>query len=154
MKKAILVDVDGTLANNNHRQHFVQPPEGEKKDWKNFNKTILQDTPYEDIVWLVKTLHNAGCAIVIVTAREGTERIRRETKHWLDVVAGLEGVYEKIYHRDAQDFRDDSIIKLELLADVRRDGYEPFMVLDDRNRVVDAWREAGVRCLQVQPGDF
>jgi len=28
------------------------------------------------------------------------------------------------------------------------------MVFDDRNSVVDMWRENGVRCMQVAPGDF
>ncbi|KKK85968.1 hypothetical protein LCGC14_2767970, partial [marine sediment metagenome] len=28
------------------------------------------------------------------------------------------------------------------------------IVFEDRQRVVDMWREEGVRCFQTQPGDF
>jgi hypothetical protein len=56
--------------------------------------------------------------------------------------------------RKEGDHRDDDIIKLELLEQVRADGFEPIMAFDDRNRVVAAWRSAGVPCAQVAPGDF
>jgi hypothetical protein len=56
--------------------------------------------------------------------------------------------------RKAGDHRDDDILKIELLAEMRRDGYTPIMVFDDRNRVVKAWRSAGVPCAQVAEGDF
>ena len=149
MSKCILVDVDGTLADNSHRQHWVQT---KPKNWPAFNAALEDDLPYHDIIWLVKTLHAAGCTILIVTARTGD--LYDRTKKWLDEVAGLAGIYDKIYIRDAKDYRDDGIVKLELLDEIRNDGYDPFMVIDDRDRVVAAWRSAGIRCLQVQPGAF
>lgn len=149
--KAILVDVDGTIADNEHRQHFLR---NNPKQWKEYDALMKQDTTHDDIIWLVKTLHSAGCKILIVTARQGRPDIVKTTKWWLDKVAGLEGVYEKIYHRDGNDYRDDGIVKLELLEQIKIDGYHPYMVLDDRNRVVNAWRSVGLRCLQVQEGDF
>lgn len=33
-------------------------------------------------------------------------------------------------------------------------GYEPIMAFDDRDRVVKMWRDAGIPCAQVAPGDF
>jgi hypothetical protein len=59
-----------------------------------------------------------------------------------------------IYHRKSGDFRDDSIIKLELLEEIKRDGYSPIMLFDDRNRVVLALRGAGYTVAQVAPGNF
>ena len=56
--------------------------------------------------------------------------------------------------RAAADFRDDSVIKLELLAQMRADGFDPVLAFDDRDRVVAAWRSAGIRCLQVADGAF
>ena len=51
-------------------------------------------------------------------------------------------------------FRSDDIVKFELLEQILEFGYEPILVLDDRDRVVKMWRAAGLRCLQVAPGDF
>ena len=37
---------------------------------------------------------------------------------------------------------------------VRADNFDPIIAFDDRDRVVAAWRSAGIPCLQVAPGDF
>lgn len=150
--KCIGVDMDGTLMNNAHRQHYVQVPEGEKKDWKNFNHYIMDDTPHEHIVWLTKTFYAAGNQIIIFTAR--TRELLIPTLIQLDEVCGLQGMYAEVYIRDWDDRRDDSIVKIEMLAKARADGYDPYLILDDRDRVVAAWRSAGIPCLQVAPGNF
>ncbi len=59
-----------------------------------------------------------------------------------------------LYMRKAGDHRDDDKLKIEMLARVRADGFDPIMAFDDRNRVVKAWREAGIPCAQVADGDF
>jgi hypothetical protein len=33
-------------------------------------------------------------------------------------------------------------------------GFEPTLSFDDRDRVVKMWREEGIRCFQVDYGDF
>lgn len=149
MSKVILCDIDGTLADPKHRLGFVRT---KPKNWKAFFELSEHDPPHDDIVWLVKTLKAVGCTILIVTARNEDERER--TVKWLHEKAGLEGVYERLYMREAKDYRDDSVVKKEILDKIRSDGYNPEIVLDDRNGVVAMWREAGLRCLQVQPGDF
>lgn len=50
--------------------------------------------------------------------------------------------------------RKDVVIKRELFDRYIRDNYQVLFVLDDRNQVVDMWRELGLKCLQVAPGDF
>jgi predicted kinase len=40
-----------------------------------------------------------------------------------------------------------------MLDKIREDGYEPFIVIDDRPSVVNMWREAGLICLQTAPGE-
>ena len=62
--------------------------------------------------------------------------------------------YDKLYMRKAGDHQDDSTLKLELLAKLRADGYEPIMAFDDRNRVVKMWRSVDIPCCQVAEGDF
>jgi uncharacterized HAD superfamily protein len=142
----IYLDLDGTIANASWRQHYVRT---KPKNWKLFNESMKDDPPYPDIIWLVKTLKAAGNRIIICTGR--TEDFRDVTVEWLkrhDVP------YDALYMRPAGDYRDDSIVKLELVQWMRDDGFDPTIALDDRNRVVDALRAIGIRVLQVQPGDF
>ena len=62
--------------------------------------------------------------------------------------------YEKLFMRKDGDMRPDNIIKAELFDEFVRDNYDVKFVLDDRQQVVDAWRSMGLKCLQVEPGDF
>lgn len=145
-KKIICFDVDGTLADCSHRQiHVRQKP----KRWDLFNKKMHLDTPHGDIIWLAQMLKSLGHTIIICSGRG--DDYKDVTVDWL----GKHGVqFDAIYMRKAKDSRADSIVKRELLDQIRIDFGEPFMVFDDRNQVVDMWRDAGVRCLQVAPGDF
>jgi hypothetical protein len=62
--------------------------------------------------------------------------------------------FNALYMRSHSDHRQDSIVKVELLAQIRKDFGEPYLWFDDRKQVVDAIRAEGVRVLQVAPGDF
>jgi hypothetical protein len=41
-----------------------------------------------------------------------------------------------------------------MLTQIKADGWLPIMAFDDRARVVKMWRDNGVPCCQVAPGDF
>jgi phosphoglycolate phosphatase-like HAD superfamily hydrolase len=51
--KKIIFDLDGTLANIDHRRHLV---EGPQKDWDAFFKACDKDIPNTQIVWLFNVL--------------------------------------------------------------------------------------------------
>ncbi len=146
MNKVIVFDIDGTLANIEHRRAFVAT---KPKNWKAFNAGIVNDTPHEDIVHLSTMLVAAGNTLLLCSGR-GEEQ-RRETVVQMTQFGVL---YSKLYMRPAKDHRPDDIIKVELLQQIRAEFGEPFLWFDDRTRVVNAIRAEGVRVLQVAPGDF
>lgn len=144
--KCYIFDIDGTLADCSHRLHHIQK---QPKDWTSFFADCHTDAPIMHIIELAQTLRLASAKqIVFVSGR--SDECRPATELWLRE-HGLSGA---LYMRKAGDYRDDDIIKLELLAAVRADGYDPIMAFDDRNRVVKAWRSAGIPCAQVAEGDF
>lgn len=146
MSKIIVFDIDGTLANIDHRRQFVA---SKPKNWKAFTAVMDKDPPNDDIVFLAKLFYQQGYIVLICTGRnEGNKSV---TVEWL-AKQGVE--YKKIYMRNGDDFRRDSIVKVELLAQIRQEFGEPYLWFDDRNQVVDAIRAEGVRVLQVAPGDF
>lgn len=147
MTKIIVFDIDGTLANIEHRRAFVAT---KPKNWKAFNAGIVNDTPHEDIVELASMLvFSCGNTLLLCSGR-GEEH--RDVTAWQMNEFGVP--YSKLYMRPAKDHRPDDIIKVELLQQIRAEFGEPFLWFDDRSRVVNAIRAEGVRVLQVAPGDF
>lgn len=145
MQKLVVCDIDGTLADITHRRHWVAT---KPKNWPAFNAGMASDGLHEDIVHLLTTL-GLYCDVVLCSGRG--EEHRKVTEKWLeDNKIG----YDRLYMRPAKDHRQDYIVKVELLAQIRADYGEPWLWLDDRNQVVDAIRAEGVRVLQVAPGDF
>lgn len=142
----VCFDIDGTIANIEHRRPFVQ---SKPRNWPAFEKAIPLDTRYDDIHRLYHILSET---YDIVFASGRGEQSRGVTEEWL-YKNGFD-LWAKLYMRAAKDSRRDDIVKREILAQMRADGYEPWLVFDDRNQVVDMWRSEGIRCLQVQPGNF
>lgn len=146
MKGVLFCDIDGTVADLAHRRVYVAT---KPKNWSAFEKTIHLDSPIQPIIDAVYTLYNAGWTVVMCTGRGAQNKA--VTEKWLED----NGVpYHAMYTRAFKDYRRDDIIKEELLAQARADGYDPDVVFDDRNQVVDMWRRVGVHCVQVVAGDF
>lgn len=131
----IIVDIDGTVAKKWDRSPY------------DYSK-VMEDTPYKDIITLLATLNNAF-KIGFVTGRD--ESCRNETTQWIQ--ENIPFQYEFLKMRAENDKRWDDIIKHEIASQIAK-NYYIFAVFDDRNRVVEMWRKAGIRCLQVQEGNF
>lgn len=142
---AVIFDMDGTLADCEHRRHHVL---GEDKNWAAWNAEMGSDTPNEPVVRLLKILRDRG-AVIVTTGRQ--EKHRRVTDAWL-AFNGIE--IDDMYMRADDDMRADHLVKAEMLVQIRADGWEPWLVVDDRNSVVEMWRAQGLTCLQCAPGDF
>lgn len=145
----VIFDIDGTLANIEHRRHWVS---SKPKNWSAFNAAMSADVPNFEIVWMLKSFYTSGATIIVASGR--SEDDRQVTETWLDNQAGIKNMYKKLYMRASKDYRPDNIVKSEILDQMRCDGFEPIMAVDDRQQVVDMWRNRGLRCLQVAPGNF
>jgi hypothetical protein len=133
---AWLVDVDGTLALMRGRSPF---------EWHR----VGEDAPNPPVVELVRSLRAAGNAIVVVSGRDGVARA--DTQAWL---ARHEIPHDALFLRAAGDNRRDSIVKREIFDARIRHTWHVRGVLDDRDQVVRMWRDLGLTCAQVAPGDF
>ncbi len=148
--KDIIVDMDGTLADISQRLRRAEsnPPPGKRMDWDIFLDPVVMahtDKPNQHVIHLVRVLSDSGHNILVTSARN--ERHRDVTALQLDEW-GIK--YEKLYLRKDDDFRQDGIVKAELLAQILEDGYVPRIAIDDRQQVVDKWRELGLHCWQVE----
>lgn len=149
MNNTVIFDIDGTVANNEHRQYFLEQT---PKDWDGFFEAMDKDEPVDSIVDLVLTLGFLGAKIVFCTGRP--EKYRNTTFSWLRKYMGEVGLNATLLMRPDGDFRPDHEVKKEMLDKLRADGHKIWFVVDDRNSVVDMWRSNGVTCLQCAEGDF
>lgn len=149
--KYIVCDIDGTCSNSTHRLHLIK---NKPKDWKKFNDLVGQDGVHEDIrelVWYL--MGNVHHRLVYMSGR--LERTRAETMVWLsrNLFPPVNSV-TSLYMRPNDDYRKDCVVKWELAQKAGLTPENTFLVLDDRDQVVQMWRERGFRCLQVANGNF
>ena len=160
----IVFDLDGTLANGDHREHFITTPD-RKKDWDSFFAASGGDKPIPHVIETLRALYFFGNDIEIWSGRgEGPEgSVREITEKWLDehvaldlVTApnGCEQAWSRLRMRPHDDYSADDLLKLAWLEEATQAGWRPDLVFDDRDRVVRMWRAEGIPCFHVAPGDF
>jgi hypothetical protein len=154
MKKVIICDIDGTIADVRHRLPYIQDEDGSKRskpDWPAFHAACVDDPPFDDVIRIANTLKEgwpgAGYDPLDTYILSGrNDSVRAETEAWLDKHFGH---YTNLHMRKANDRRPDHIIKLEMVRELGLTPDKVLCIFDDRQSVVDMWRENGYRCLQV-----
>lgn len=136
LPRAWLVDLDGTLAAMSDRSPY---------DWAR----VGEDTLGEPVAEIVSAIIGAGTAVVVMSGRDAV--CRPQTEEWLN----RHGIkHTELHMRPAGDQRKDSIVKGELFWAEVAPRWQVIGTIDDRNQVVQMWRDLGLTCLQAAPGDF
>jgi hypothetical protein len=149
-QNTIIFDLDGTLANIDARKAISTKPNG-KFDWDVFfdPSNIELDVPNEPIIKLAQLFAEDGFNIIIFSGRSNKTELT--TKAWL---THNRVPFHKLIMRDnKRHFMPDNELKKQFL-NKHVDIDDVFLVVDDRQQVVDMWRSLGLTCLQVAPGDF
>ena len=143
-------DLDGTLSDDGHRQHFLhQSP----RDWDGYFGACDADKPIEPVVSVMRGLWGLGHIhvshpqqwdIEIWTGRP--EAYREQTVAWLKRY-GLR--WDRLRMRADGDLRPAWTCKSEWLVDGK-----PDLMFDDQAAAVGYWRSIGIVCLQVADHDY
>jgi predicted kinase len=145
-RQIVLVDLDGTIADGRHREHFVK---GEKKDWPSYFAACGEDG-YIDLVcrWIGELRQEYS--VCLVSGRP--DSWWKETQLWL-----LRGIldhgyrldFDHVFMRSSGDKRPDTQVKADILKHLPKDKIA--FVLDDRPCVIrEVWRANGVRVIPVR----
>lgn len=167
-----IFDLDGTLALIDHRRPLVERPacphcgwhkdcdhsrDGTrptfKPDWDAFHAACVDDRVNKPIAKILMTLLKSNIDVLIFSGR--SEAVREQTEKWLDDRVNV--VYDEdcLIMRPVGDFTPDDILKRQWYENMLDEDKERLVaVFDDRDRVVKMWRDLGITCLQVAPGDF
>lgn len=152
----IIFDIDGTLADVEHRRHFLS---GAKPNWGSFFAEMINDPPLHDVCLLAELLGDhplvktGAIKLFLFSGRPDTHR--KETEEWLqNHVPAYFQKAEALLMRGEGDYRADTIVKREMLDGVRGQGHNVRLVVDDRPSVVQMWKDAGVTVLAHDSGDW
>lgn len=159
MKPLYIFDLDGTLALIQHRRHFVERERG-KQDWKGFYAACVNDAPNAPVLRVMESLRRFA-DVWIFSGR--SDEVRGETVEWLvqhtsfassDFDSAF-GARDVLTMRAEGDYTADDVLKRQWLDGMLKDDRRRLVAtFDDRDRVVKMWRDSGVTCFQVAPGEF
>lgn len=161
MKSVYIFDIDGTIADCSHRLHHIQPPAGLihfepgetdwKPDWDTFYSLCVNDKPIDNVCHLLRILQmKPYIEIIFITGR--SEKWREHTVEWLKRQGCLHPVY--LLMRADGDHRPDYEIKKEIYDEHIKDKFNVLGVFEDRDQVVQMWRNMGLTCYQVADGKY
>ena len=150
-KNTVIFDLDGTLADITARKELATKSNG-KLDWVVFHdpSNIKLDVPNEPVVKMAQMFAENGFTNIIFSGR--TDKTKYSTRSWL---THNRIPFQKLVMRDSKinHYTPDDILKKDML-DKYIDINDVFLVVDDRQKVVDMWRSLGLTVFQVADGNF
>lgn len=146
-RPVMVVDIDGTIADDSHRRALVPRLRKNKTEaWLAFSDACDRDLPILGMCALVLALSDRF-APLFITSRP--ERVRDKTEAWLRSHLGLIVDRETLLMRPDDATEPAHELKPRLLGAAGVRLADVAFALDDDPRVVEAWRALGVRCLDV-----
>lgn len=149
-QQTVIFDLDGTLALIDKRRALAAKPNG-KINWQTFfaPENISLDEPNLSVIASFKAMKAAGFRVGIFSGRDSISR--QQTEDWL-AQHGIQPDF--LFMRMQGSFTPDDVLKKDWLDQEMAAGHEIMCVFDDRDKVVKMWRENGISCFQVAPGNF
>lgn len=135
----VIFDLDGTIANIDHRTHFVR---GNNREWDSFFRECVNDLPVPHVIETFHAHLSAGHKARVWSAR--SDVVRGETERWL-ADNGIDPCFLQHMRAEGDSTPDVELKRYWLNQECER----PDLVYDDRQRVVDMWRAEGIPCFQV-----
>lgn len=154
MRSSVIVfDLDGTACDSSSRNHDII-----SKDWDAFHAGIEDYPEHPEVVDMLHAMRKCGKTLVCCTARD--EKFALQTRAWLRR-RGLECV--PLLMRPTGNDMPSAQLKPMLLMNWLRETFSSWsnfpeeavqVILEDRDAVVQAWRDLGFNCWQVRKGQY
>lgn len=121
-------------------------------DWEAFHDAAVYDIPIKPMVDLAREFILMGHWVWFVTGRPSSHRDL--TLDWLSRELYIPIKDLRLLMRPGGNKNSDVAVKTAIADCLVETGMIPDLVFDDRQRVVDMWRDRGLICAQVAKGDY
>lgn len=143
----LICDIDGVIADLSHRLHHI---EEKPANWDGFFEDCDGDLPMEATIEFLRLIDDTF-EIAYLTGRP--KRVREKTIAWFRRNSVPWDDRMLLAMRADLDHRQDWIVKWELF-DYWVDKERVRAIIEDRDQVVQMWRDKGYFCLQNKKGDY
>jgi hypothetical protein len=143
--RAVVVDIDGVIADAQGRQYLL---EGERADWEAFFAACDEDPVFDEVRTLLGLLE-PSIEVLLVTARP--IRVRDLTLAWL---ARHELRWDLLVMRPAREYAPAVLFKRDVVDELRGEGFELELAIEDDPSIKEMYVAAGVPCLYLHSGYY
>jgi phosphoglycolate phosphatase-like HAD superfamily hydrolase len=140
---AVILDIDGVLADASGRQHHLT-----RNDWRSFFEDVNED-PVIAEVGVMAQLLDSSLQIILVTGRP--HRVSAKTVSWLNE-HNLR--WDILVMREHGNNIGVDTFKLDVLEQLREDGYKVRLAVDDDPKNHAMYVKAGVPCIYIHSGYY
>jgi len=138
-QKLVLCDIDGTIANNDHRQNLLK----EFNDWDKFFSLLKDDEPIHVIIERVKQEVESSNHIVFLTGRP--EKYREMTNDWLSKY--FEDGFSLLMRKD-DDLRNKIVVKEEIF----HGNFQKTQIkacFENDPQLIELWQRLGLNVIDI-----
>ncbi len=146
-QKAIIIDVDGTLADVTYARRHILPKHPEfsgKKDFEAFHLEACSSDPIWTTVDIIDAMY-IDYRVHIITARKEIWR-----NHTVDWMQRNHIRYDFLHMRANNDGRKDVEVKRDILNELK-EKYDFELAVDDNPHICEMFEQEGIRTMLI-PG--
>ena len=144
--RAIIVDVDGVIADAMHRQHYL---DGARRDWRGFFGACDEDPPIDSLIRFVALLTD-DMTVVLLTARP--YYVHAKTVDWLERHAVR---WDLLVMRGRGHERLSSAgFKKRSVAELVDHGLTIEVALDDDLNNIEMYQSEGIPAVYIHSGYY
>ena len=142
MKDIILIDIDHTLTDAFWRDEMIGIA-----PWDVYHTEGIHDDPAHDMIKLLSLVDGSDIKFVGLTSRP--EKFRQLTMEWM--VKNNVMILDDILMRPNNNFKPAHEVKIFLCEETYGPEWQNriLCLIDDNDRVIEAFRGQGVTCLQI-----
>ena len=130
---AVVVGLDGTLCDNEHRLHLIEPP---RSDWHAYHQLMAEDPVNYRILDAVVAARQAGHQVIILTGRP--ESYLLPTLQWLN---RNYITYDELIMRDDEDERTEDQMKKDAFCRRIKPHVKPVLAFDNTPVTIFMWHD-------------
>ena len=138
-QKLVLCDIDGTVANNDHRQNVLKAFD----DWDEFFSLLKDDEPIQVIIEMVKHEVEFNNHLIFLTGRP--EKYRKMTEDWLSKY--FDNGFSLLMRKDG-DRRNKIIVKEEIFNENFKKSQIKACFENDPE-LVKLWQKLGLNVIDI-----